>query len=174
MTDSLKLLLHLAVLLTWIDLRILVVHNGHTPPGKAERLQRLQFRPCSCNERCQRNVGGLNLFHRDAVQRLTGIRLISYRLYRETSILTCLFLLTSHTHKKHLFEIEIIYKPKEKLTSKYIYFFKYPCPRGNEFSFLSFYFYTSDFCQQAEDSNTVIPLIPLLSSLLLLLLFWNI
>ena len=67
MTDSLKLLLHLAVLLTWIDLGILVVHNGHTAAEKAERLRRLQFRPRSCNERCQRNVGGLNIFHRDAV-----------------------------------------------------------------------------------------------------------
>ena len=36
MTDSLKLLLHPAVLLTWRDLRILVVHNGRTPPEKAE------------------------------------------------------------------------------------------------------------------------------------------
>lgn len=30
MTDSLKLPLHLATLLTWIDLRILVVHNGRS------------------------------------------------------------------------------------------------------------------------------------------------
>lgn len=36
MTDSLKLLVHLAALPTWIDLGILVVHNGHTPPEKAE------------------------------------------------------------------------------------------------------------------------------------------
>lgn len=71
-----------------------------------------------------------------------------------------LFLLTYCTLKALIW---IRNKTKWQINFKinfFFFFFKYP-PSLREFQkFLTFYFYTSDFSHQAEDSKTEIPLIP--------------
>lgn len=67
-TDSLKLLLHPAVLPTGVDLGILVVRNGRAPAegSRGYGVHRvLDLVPV--NEKCPRNVAGPHLFRRDAV-----------------------------------------------------------------------------------------------------------